>query len=347
MSKERESNKTLLTAMAMILALLTVGTLLLQLYLANQQTTKLETALFGVLQFVFSLGFAWILSRVEAKREFVQSQRQFAIAAYRRINEIDEGVERVIARARNQIKTAAKETINELDVIVAIATGVRSSIKSSIADWGDVIGEEIIVMNKIEQLTEKQQEPVAAEIEELPLAIEPKEPDITMAETISKDDEVLKKLRESLPYSLQIIAQKGISKANTLKSIIASFEVQMFKKGYMELSGFYDAEFERDIRELKIGDKLIVAIDKTGKHNNAIIAKDIDGKTVGVIINVSNGSYDIFKKSLMKFMNKEEFTTEISDIETDVSAGGRFYFKTRALERERNLSSARPQGHRS
>jgi len=338
--KENGSNKSLLSMIAVILALSTACTVFLQIYLANQQTAKLETTLFSVLQFVFSLGFAWILSRVEAKREFVQSQRQFAIAAYRRINEIDEGVERVISRARSQIKSASNETARELDVIVAIAIGIRSSIKSSIADWGDVIGEEIITMNKIEQLNDNQLQSISdTETEEVPVTAESKLIENITDAKIKDNVELLNKLRESLPYSLQIIAQKGLSRANTLRSIISNLEIEMLHKGQIELRGFWDKEFKRDIWTFNAGDKLRICIGASGSRDNALIAKDDNGLPVGVITNLSDGSYDLFKRAVMKFMNKDEFLAEIVSIEREESDGGRHYFRVRAYEKERNKAT--------
>ncbi|HEY7770496.1 MAG TPA: hypothetical protein VIB55_20200, partial [Longimicrobium sp.] len=143
-------------AFSVIFGLLAAGTLVAQVISARGTPTTLETALFSVLQFVFSLAFAWILTRIAAREEFVASQKAFAIAAYRRINEIDEGVGRLIARANAQARAASPELLRELDVTIAIALGVRASIKSSIADWGDVIGDEITTIKRIEEIQDQQ-----------------------------------------------------------------------------------------------------------------------------------------------------------------------------------------------
>lgn len=336
MQKANGSNKNLLTIIAVVLALSSAGTVLLQIYYANQQTTKLETTLFSVLQFVFSLGFAWILSRVEAKREFVESQRKFAIAAYRRINEIDGGVERVINRAKNQFKFVSKETAIELDVILAIATGVRCSIKSSIADWGDVIGEEIITMEKIEQLNDEQHFLHPNENEESPSLLEELANEPIADEIPSEKENILNKLRETLPYSLQIITQKGLSRSNTTRSIISSLEIEMLENGYIDLKGFWDKSFQRDIWTFELEQNLQISIGAAGNRGNALIAKDDAGNTVGVITNLSDGSYDLFKRAFMKFMNKKEIKAEIISISKKEDHGGRHYFKVRVYEAEKN-----------
>ena len=136
---------------AVALALLTAATIILRISTCNAETTKLETTLFSILQFLFSIGFAYVLAQIVPRDQFMKSQRRFAVAAYRRIKEIDRGVEHLLSRTRYQMKVVSKETLRELEVIRAIAAGICESIKSSVADWGDVIREEIETLEKIEE----------------------------------------------------------------------------------------------------------------------------------------------------------------------------------------------------
>jgi hypothetical protein len=71
---------------SLLLGLALVATLIIEI-VRSGGITKTETTLFGILQFVFSLALAWILSRVSYKKEFEEGQRKFAIAAYRRVRE--------------------------------------------------------------------------------------------------------------------------------------------------------------------------------------------------------------------------------------------------------------------
>ena len=96
--------------------------------------TKTETALFGILEFVFSISFAWILSRISFRAEFEEGQRRFAIAAYRRVREIERTADRLLIRTSQSSSGASLELTHEIDVIRQIAIGIQDAIKSSIAD---------------------------------------------------------------------------------------------------------------------------------------------------------------------------------------------------------------------
>jgi hypothetical protein len=43
-------------------------------------------------------------------------------------------------------------TDHELDVITEIGIGIRESIRSSISDWADIIGDEIETVEKIQMI---------------------------------------------------------------------------------------------------------------------------------------------------------------------------------------------------
>ena len=79
-----------------IVGLLCAGTLILEIYWSGGKITRTETTLFGVLQFIFAVTFAWFLARSSSEREFQQRQKNFAISAYRRIREISRAAERML-----------------------------------------------------------------------------------------------------------------------------------------------------------------------------------------------------------------------------------------------------------
>ncbi len=257
-------NTTLVFAIA--LAVFAGVTVVVQVATVDESTTKLESALFNALQFVLSIGFAWILARMSFKEEFREGQKQFAISAYRRINEINSGVKRLLSRVRRQSPALSKETRQELEVIQAISTGVSDSIQSSIADWADIIGEELVTLDRIEEL--QHEDVFSSEIVQQ---------DVAEAVALDNRIEEMNRLIQSLPHQLQVIARS--ERRDDLISAIRQLDREKERIGTVLLSGFWDPSFERDVRELSEGDILTAQIGDAGSRIGALIAYDADGRS--------------------------------------------------------------------
>jgi hypothetical protein len=304
---------------SVLLGLLAAGTLAAQVLSAGPKTTTLETALFSVLQFVFSLGFAWILTRIAAKNEFVESQKGFAIAAYRRINEIDEGVARLIARATAQSRSGTPDVRRELDVVMAIAVGVKTSIRSSIADWGDVIGDEIATINRIEEIKGEQ-----VALLELPQQATPDSPneDDARAETralheqLERNNEQVAQLLKTLPPSLRVVAEDSKRARDLVATHADRLRAEYKRTGTLTLRGFWEAGLRRDVQTMSIGDRLTIRIGSTvGERMLAVCAYDNEGQEVGIIVNNGAGPYYVFRESLVRFLGSVEVPVELVSLE--------------------------------
>lgn len=185
---------------AIILLILTVIVIGLQIYYSGSNSTKLETSLFSVLQFILSLGFSWLLARITLQSEFKKSQKNFAIAAYRRILEINNAIERLINRVNSHMKNSGPELSHELDVISEVTLGVRESIQSSVADWADIIGEEIEKINRIQKLKEQKFEQTS-QIKDL-------DSGQSIDKILSQLNEQINGLESSLPATLRFTTDK-------------------------------------------------------------------------------------------------------------------------------------------
>lgn len=296
---------------AVVLAILAASTAILQVSTTDEATTKLESALFSVLQFMFSIGFSWLLARISLKAEFKQSQKQFAISAYRRINEINFGVQRILSRVKLSFAEASIETRHELDVIRAISTGVSDSIQSSIADWADVIGEELVTLEKIEELRE-----AATTSETLPESLETTALTSKLAE--------LNKLIESLPHQLQVVARTERSDSD-VETLVRKLDTKRKRIGKVFLEGFWDPSFGRKITEFSAGDTLTAQIGTVGTRRSALIVKDDNDVPIGVLTNTFSQKYEKFTESVLKHMGKSYFTVTISFIAPS-QRGQRHYF---------------------
>ncbi|MEW6467731.1 MAG: hypothetical protein AB1458_02340 [Bacteroidota bacterium] len=315
--KEKNTKSNIEGVTAFILAALTIITMALQIIISSYRLlSPLETSLFSVLQFLFSLGFAWVLARISFRSEFTKSQKQFAIAAYRRIKEIDIAVERVIVRANSEMKTTDSTTMRELDLIQEIAKGIRQSIKSSVADWSDIIGEEITTVEKIESLN-YQEEIITSKIEEI--RGHNSEQNKKIIESLELHQKEVKKLIQSLPVSLQLATKKPKNKISSFERATEAFEEEKKKIGYISIEGFWDPTFEHDIYDFKVGDVLTVMQGDVDKRIGAMVAYDKDGKSVGVMINgaFARGlslSYIEFFDALVLYLGKSKFQVEIQSI---------------------------------
>ncbi len=136
---------------------ITLGALALAFFVGQEltigaHTTATETFLFNCLQFVLTVGFAWFSTRTISRLEFEQSLKKFAISAYRRIADIDRMVDRLQREVRETISEAPSGGLPSLRAVDAMASDTAQLVRSSISDWGDVIGEELLAIERIKRL---------------------------------------------------------------------------------------------------------------------------------------------------------------------------------------------------
>jgi len=186
----------------LILALFGIAGILVygvQLVFPNPQPNPRETTLYTVLQLIISISFGWILQRIDSRRQYQQSLRQFALSAYRRISDIEKSVKKIKVTIVEKRINYPKDKAHELDILEVVVEELGNTVNSSILDWADIIGEEISKKEKIELLQIEQQE--------LKSRLYNK----------SKDDETLQRLEEvreeinSLRSDLPLLLQKDLS----------------------------------------------------------------------------------------------------------------------------------------
>ncbi len=298
---------------------------------ASAPRTPLESGLMNALQFLLSFGFAWITARLVTKREFQDQQKAFAVAAYRRIHEIDRSLDRLVGRVTNQMRVVSPETVHELEVILAIATGMRETTSSSIADWGDIIGEELVTLKTIAIIKDKQ-----VSILEDPTQLEKPSVDHLGKRADPRYDELekvrveLKKKLERLPYSLRLLSDDDVP---ALPKIIEDLNRDYHRDGQIELSGFWDNTFDRKIDELEIGEHLILTTGDVASRINIFILTDASGNAVGMITNRFLCRYHNFVEGLCYFFGRSKMEVQLVDKKelNDHNGDTRHYFTVRVL----------------
>jgi hypothetical protein len=313
---------------AIVFGGLAAGTLVAQILTAGPNATPVETALFSVLQFVFSIAFAWLMTGLAAKREFMESQKAFAVAAYRRIHEINEGIERLLARSTVQLRAQSPELQREAEVMCAIAMGVRSSIKSSIADWGDIIGDEITTIGRIERIKDEQEV-----LLELPRAhaLDAAKPTAAeeLRDAIGRSNEQIAKLLATLPPSLRLVAGTPKRPRDPLADYSQDFETEEKETGTIRLRGFWEHGLDRDIQEISIGDPLTIKASTLGDRVLCVAAYDTKGESVGIMINSGGGPYYLFREALISYFHSTEIPMKLTRIDGK-KTGNRRYFEAEA-----------------
>jgi hypothetical protein len=320
--------------LAIVLGILAVVTLCVQIYRCSGQMTQTEVALFGILQFVFSVAFAWILSRVSYRREFEQSQRNFAIAAYRRIREIEHAVERLLSRIRSRREQAQDDVLSELDVIQEVVIGILATSRSSISDWADIIGDEIAVVEELEHLRK-------LKADELP---SPREivPDVDgelgtsdLRQRLESWATKMETLIEKLPTSLQVYERQRAEEEDSRSRALAAVSKDIQKNGgRLILEGFWEsnAGFDTDIREFVVGDKFTVTLNFVSSRSTVLVLKDRSARNVGVIVNkYLVSSYDKFALAVFDALKTISFPVILKGISTPQTRSGRVYFHVETM----------------
>lgn len=303
-----------------IFGVISITIIILQICTINSTTTKLEVALLNILQFIFSIAFSWFLAKITFQSEFIKNQKKFGIAAYRRITEIDKRVSQLIDKIYYKTTNPSKDSKLDLEIFDAMTSSIKQSINSCIADWGDIIGDELDALQTINNLT-KEREKLLSDNNTSYDDNNASYVDITNISTINTTvDEYNKKIETLMsslpdPIKLQIksdsmdnniiaVQQRIKSNINKIEKIIQDF-------GVLELDGFWTYTFANDIRNFQIGDQIKIHV----SEDNEVDAFDEDNNIIGRITNSYGVSYNDFSNMLKDYFGDDGITLKLTHIE--------------------------------
>lgn len=285
-NKIRSVNYELIAAI--VLGVIAVGSFALQAFTLSDRTTKLETVLFNTLQFLLTIGFAWFSTRAISRNEFEANLKRFAVSAYRRISDIEDIVQRLQARISSMRVERSEQDSYDLDVIGAIVDDTAQVINSSIADWADVIGEELIAIETIKRL----------ETEKAEIKAEP----ITSGNTteldarVKKIDDKIDGLLSALPARLQFDTKREENNERHQKHAAAWMSNKHKEDNGLKLKVVAGGGYicERDPFGLAPNEPLWATIGGDGRVN----VEDEAGVPLGRALNNSPLIYDSFSNAL-------------------------------------------------
>ncbi|MFZ3467382.1 hypothetical protein [Vibrio harveyi] len=277
-----------------VLGVSTLVVLGLQIVLSDSNTTKTESALFGVLQFLLSLGFAWVMAKQSTQEEFESKQRKFAIAAFRRIKEIEAQTEHLIQRLNRAIEGPEEKFCHELDIAKTLALSISDTTRSSKLDWADVIGDQIEVIEKIENIQGK-----SASLSE-------------MNESTKEEQQLnIQELKKSLSTELKLSIESN------KKPPAKVLSEQLKNDGVVRLRGFVEPYWTsaRNIDELSLGEEVEIRIADEEGRIAALAAYDKNGKFVGSFLNsLGADSYFEFTKNICDALGSSKFSGKVVGI---------------------------------
>lgn len=288
----------------------------------SDDASKLESTLFSILQFIFSLGFGWIITKITSTTEFYESQKRFALSAYRRIKEIEKAVERLIQRTNSGLTSLAVENNNNsLEAVNLMAIHIRETIRSSIADWADIIGEEIETVDEIEKKEDELQK----------MYQEKTNSSDELLEKISKD---IANLKSSLPSELKMVTRAKLSFDDQVKENIKRLKEQTPDDGIVEFSGFTMQKFGCSLDDIIIDNIYDVCIDDFAGRTSVFVLKNEKGKSVGVLTNSLGYSYPAFQTAIIESIGKSRFKVVVTESVKKDNLLNAHHFKARLIKCE-------------
>lgn len=274
--------------------------------------TQRELVLVNAIQFIATMWFTWTVANISAEQSFQQTQKKFALSAFRRIKEIESSVERLLKRVDLKARGKRRTTTIELEPLKEIAFSLRATVQSSKSDWADVIGEEIKALEKIEQSG--------------------RSGEVQSPAVLGK----LEQLAHTLPSSLEIYAMEKA--AERMDSAVDSFEEELREEGAIFLQGFWDRSFEIDIVSVPLGAMLDLSMDDVGDRIGALVAH-YQGKTVGVVTNPTEVNYHEFTEALARAIRRSKCQAKyIEEGEKTHGSDERHYF-TISIESMREIDT--------
>lgn len=263
------------------MGLLAVTCFLFQALTLKSSTTQQEVVLFNLLQFLLTVGFTWFSTRAISRREFEQSLKRFAISAYRRIADI----ERMITRLHSQLRGMILESSpnHHFLVVEAIVSDTIQIVRSSAADWSDVIGDELLALENIKRLEHEKAEREAS------LAGPEAHGDLEL----KKLNEKIAQLESMLPIRLQVARPAESTFRDYFAARWLASQHAKQRGLMMEVKTGEEYPHDRDHETLKPGEILHTVKQSDG----AIDVADGSGAGIGRLTNCTPMSYDDFARS--------------------------------------------------
>ena len=300
---------------AIVMGILAIFCFAIQAITLNTGTTHLETVLFNLLQFLLTIGFAWFSGREVSRSEFEKSLKKYAIVAYRRITDIDKMLRRLHSEISDNLVMKPDGQENLL-VLEAIVYDTFQVVQSSTDDWADVIGDELLAIEKIKRLEHQKDE------------IEFLEKTAGFAKTssykINEIENKIDELRSSLPAILKRSSQDSMEEEKFSPILGANWILNkhMSENGLvLKVVGGDDYSSGKKSEEINFNENLFI----TKKGNRGIDVVDSDGITLGRVLNITPLHYLQFQKAMELCYKLDMLPVEFLEVVDKYDRGDKNY----------------------
>lgn len=274
---------------AVTLGLLVLACFITQVRRSGSQVTPTEVFLFNLLQFFLTTGFAWFSTRALSRIEFEQSLKKFAISAYRRIDDIERMVDRLRREVRQMISETPKDEAANLRIVDAIIADTGQVVRSSISDWGDVIGEELLAVERLKRL-EREKDLLNQDDASHRFSGAVNDP-------LKKIESAIARIESTLPAPLQLARDSNQEReSRSVGRAMQWLEKERQRENGVSLTAVCGNIYpsERDPFTLEPGEVLMAG----RLIGGGIDLKDRNGRAVARLLNGSKEPYDRFASAL-------------------------------------------------
>lgn len=302
---------------AIAIGILAIAAFGVQAFFLSEKTTPLETVLFNCLEFLLTLGFTWFSTRAISRSEFENNLKRFAISAYRRISDIEIMTKKLQHEVHSMISECPIDEVHNLKLIGAIASDTAQVIRSSISDWADVIGDELITIEKIKRLEHDKEE----------LTIKDSDYDAygvgELKSGVSMINQQIEKLTSSLPALLQI---DSINRPTRIRE--NEHAAEWLTRSHKNQGGLRitcvtgdDYAHDRDFKTLKLGEELHTVKGENGAFDIA----DKEGAILGRLQNNSPLGYFEFVSAMELCYGTDSIMLEVIRLSEEEKRGKTIY----------------------
>jgi hypothetical protein len=221
-----------------------------------------------------------------SRREFEQNLKRFAIGAYRRITDIEAMVDRLRVRLQNEVRGSTNVTTST-DFIAFALEDALLVIRSSTADWADVIGNELLALDAIDRLKREKSELEAGEAIEESLR--------TVDQKIQGINTTIEQITQRLPPDLQLSSRRKqsgeLAREHRAKWMRRQHEASQGLRLRVIAGGQWRCD--GDVTKLTPEKELSIEITADGAD-----IRDDNGIVLGRAMNNSPLDYDEFEQAL-------------------------------------------------
>ena len=280
----------LIPIVLLLLALL--GLYILQFLFLDQSQNEAIALYFRIAESKLYIALGWGIQHLYSRIQFTEELKRYGYSAFRRISDIGSALGRLKKELINQELTNENKNKNSsIDLGIDL---VNASVDSAILDWADVIGEEIKISNKIQEVENQ----IAAF----------KTTSEKDAEIIRLKDE-LEVLKAQLPeYWATMQMDRPIWLYDKISNIVDEFRREYKEKGKIKLLIGTSELKPTTIARLKNGDALFM-FQYGGMHSRGAAFTFEDEPGLGELVNkyAGYGVHDIeYIESLLAFIREEK-----------------------------------------